>query len=471
MINFLLKPLSIFVLGLLTSVSVFSQTLPTATETAKAITIGWNLGNTLEAIGGETAWGNPLTTQSLIDSVRAAGFNTIRVPVSWHTHADPTTNTIDTAWLARVKEVVDYGIKNNMYIILNIHWDNGWLENNVTEAMQASVNEKQFKYWTQIANYFKSYDGHLLFASANEPNVENGTQMAVLVSYHQTFIKAVRATGGNNSSRTLIVQGPSTDIEKTKQWMNTLPTDEIADRLMVEVHYYTPYNFTLMTEDTSWGKMFYYWGKGYHSTSDVTRNATYGEETAVDALFQSMKTKFIDKGIPVIIGEFAAIKRTSLTREALALHTASRQYYLNYVASAAVRFGDLKLIYWDNGYYGNNNTGLFDRSTGAIMDRGAVAALMEGTGKGVVTGIADNEEITDTQIFPNPFTSTINLLIAKPNQVNRIVILDMVGKQLETIEKAGISSISTIGSSLKPGLYLVQIQGADSYQSFKVLKK
>ena len=108
-----------------------------------------------------------------------------------------------------------------MYVILNIHWDGGWLENNVTPAAQESVNEKQYNYWTQIANYFKEYDEHLLFASANEPNVDNASGMSVLLSYHQTFINAVRVTGGNNSSRTLVIQGPSTDIEKSNSLMNT----------------------------------------------------------------------------------------------------------------------------------------------------------------------------------------------------------------------------------------------------------
>ena len=138
---------------------------------------------------------------------------------------------------------MDYCIKDSLYVILNIHWDSGWLENRVNKANQDQVNERQNAYWTQIANYFKDYDEHLLFAGANEPNVEDAAGMSVLLSYHQTFIDAVRATGGNNSSRTLIIQGPSTDIDKTNNLMNTMPTDQIADRLMVEVHYYTPYQF------------------------------------------------------------------------------------------------------------------------------------------------------------------------------------------------------------------------------------
>ena len=146
--------------------------------------------------------------------MKAAGFNTIRIPVAWFCHSDTVNSTIDEDWLARVKEVVDYCINDDLYVIINAHWDKGWLENRVNLANQAEVNQRQEAYWTQIAEYFKNYDEHLLFAGANEPNVHDTTAMSVLMTYHQTFIDAVRATGGNNSSRTLIVQGPSTDIEE-----------------------------------------------------------------------------------------------------------------------------------------------------------------------------------------------------------------------------------------------------------------
>jgi len=250
--------------------------LPTSQEIASRVKVGWNLGNTLEAIGGETAWGNPNATQKLIDSVKAAGFNTIRLPVSWDSHANSTTHIIDPAWMARVKEVVDYCIKDSMYVFINIHWDNGWLEKHVNTTDSANVKLKQKAYWTQIASYFKDYDEHLLFASANEPNASDAIATSVLLSYHQTFIDAVRATGGNNSSRTLIIQGPDTDMDKTNSYMNTMPVDTIGNRLMVEVHYYTPWNFCGMGKDESWGKMFYYWGNGYHSTINLTRNPTWG---------------------------------------------------------------------------------------------------------------------------------------------------------------------------------------------------
>jgi len=339
-----------------------------ATQIAAQMKIGFNLGNTLEAICGETAWGNPITTQTFINSVKAAGFNTVRLPVAWDCHS--TNQVIDSSWLARVKTVVDYCINANLYVIINIHWDNGWLENNVTTSAQASVNAKQKTYWTQIANAFKAYDQRVLFASANEPNVEDATGMSVLLSYHQTFINAVRATGGNNSSRTLVIQGPGTDCEKTNNLMNTMPTDTIANRLIVEVHYYTPYQFCLMTEDASWGKMFYYWGNGYHSNTDTSRNATWGEEGDVEKYLGFMKSKFVDKGIPVIIGEFLAIKRTNPAD--LALHLNSRDYYHKYVVSSAKNKGII-IFLWDT-------EAVINRNTGAVTDQRTVNALMAGVG-------------------------------------------------------------------------------------------
>jgi len=346
--------------------------LPTATQLAGEMKVGWNLGNTLEAICGETAWGNPVATQSLINSVKAAGFNTIRIPVSWDCHS--TSNVIDAAWLARVKTVVDYCMTADLYVIINIHWDNGWLENNVTTSAQASVNAKQQAYWTQIANYFKTYDERVLFASANEPNVEDATGMSVLLSYHQTFINAVRATGGNNSSRTLVIQGPSTDIAKTNTLMNTMPTDQIANRLMVEIHYYTPWNFCGLTTDEWWGSQFFYWGNGNHSTIEPSRNATWGEESELDGYFTQMKTKFVDEGIPVILGEYGAIKRTNPAD--MTKHVASRQYYNKYVTGSAIAKGMIP-CYWDNGA---SDFALFNRTTGAVIDQGVLDAIMEGAG-------------------------------------------------------------------------------------------
>jgi len=263
----------------------------TAAQLAAKMKIGWNLGNTLEAIGGETAWGNPKVTKALISAIKQNGFNAVRIPCSWDQYTDPATAKIKGAWLSRVKEVVQYCIDNDMYVILNIHWDGGWLENNCTPEKRRPVNAKQKAYWEQIATCLRDFDDHLIFASANEPAVTNAAQMDVLLSYHQTFIDAVRSTGGKNAYRTLVIQGPSTDFDKTLRLMNKMPQDIVKKRLMLEVHSYTPYQFALMTRDEKWGNQFYYWGRGYHSPTDTTHNATWGEESDIDRIAKVLKRK------------------------------------------------------------------------------------------------------------------------------------------------------------------------------------
>ena len=349
-----------------------------ATEIASRMKLGWNIGNTLEAIGGETAWGNPKVTKALIDLVKAKGFNSVRIPCSWNQNmANPATAEIKVEWLNRVKEVVQYCVDNNMYVIINIHWDGGWLEENCTTAKKEVNNAKQKAFWEQIATHFRDFDEHLLFASANEPNVDNASEMAVLKSYHQTFIDAVRSTGGKNATRTLVVQGPSTDIDKTYKLMKTLPTDTVENRMMAEVHFYGPWNFAGLTKDESWGKMFYYWGAGNHSATDIDRNPTYGEEAELDALFKSMKTLYVDKGIPVILGEFGAIRRNNLSGDDLELHLKSRAYYNKYIVQQSKANG-LIPFYWDEGSVSDKGFGIFNRSNNTVYDQRVLDALIEG---------------------------------------------------------------------------------------------
>ena len=362
-----------------------AQTLPTATSIAQEMGIAWNIGNSLEVPGDPLLWGNPLPTQRLIDSVKAAGFKTVRIPAAWDSHADQITYEIDPNWMAQVKQVVDFCIKDSLFVILNSHWDGGWLEENISTSKQVEVNKKQGAYWRQIATTFRDYGRHLLFASANEPAVQDtyGTpfgpdRMAVLNSYHQTFIDSVRATGSNNASRTLIVQGPRGDIELTNTVMTIMPTDRIADRIMAEVHFY-PYQFTLMERDESWGKVFYYWGNGNHSTTDTDRNSTWGEEPYVDSMFNLMKTQFVDRNIPVILGEFGAVKRMTLTGDSLNRHILSRRYFYQYVISSAKSRGIIPVA-WDAGGKGNLTMTIFDRRTGAIYDLGLLNAIRHGAG-------------------------------------------------------------------------------------------
>lgn len=280
----------------------------TAVELAAKIGLGWNIGNTMEAPGGESGWGNPAITEAYIKTIKQLGFNAIRIPCAWDLgHVDnQNTAHIDPNWLSRVKEVVGYCVSNEMYVVLNIHWDGGWLEHGCTLEKKDSVNAKQKAFWEQIATTMRNFDAHLMFASTNEPTTENAEQMEVLLSYHQTFVNAVRSTGGRNTYRTLVLQGSSEMLN-----VNDFPTDPTPERMMYEEHNYTPFQFTALGEDVSWGRMFYYWGTGHHSLIEPDRNATWGGEDAHDQYFQRIKEKFVDKGIPVLMGEYGAYRRTT----------------------------------------------------------------------------------------------------------------------------------------------------------------
>jgi endoglucanase len=346
-----------------------------AVQLAAKFKLGWNIGNTFEAPGGETGWGSAVITEDYIKFIKQQGFTAIRLPCAWNWHhlSNEATAQIDPNWLNRVKEVVGYCVKNDVYVLLNIHWDGGWLDGNINKIKQDSINAKQKALWEQIATTMRDFDEHLMFAGTNEPPAENAEQMAILASYHQTFINAVRSTGGKNSYRVLVVQGPSTDIDKTNNLMNTLPTDVVKDRMMVEVHFYTPFQFCLMFDgDANWGKMFYYWGAAHHSTIEPDRNATWGEENDVKKLFVSMKTKFADKGIPIIMGEYGAYRRNGgAYRPAdAATHNDAVDYWITFVTREALANG-LKPFWWDTG-------GALDRKNNTVLDQRTITALLAG---------------------------------------------------------------------------------------------
>ena len=357
-------------LALLLAAISHSQTLPTAQQVASQINLGWNLGNTLEAICGETAWGNPAASQQLINSVKAAGFNFIRIPVSWNCHITDGTTTIPAAWTTRVKQVVDMALAANMYAIINIHWDNGWLQDHVTFADQAAVNARQQALWTQIANAFKTYDQRLLFAGTNEVHADYGTptseHITVQQSYNQTFVNAVRATGGNNASRTLVVQTYNTNIQHGLNFF-TLPTDTIANRLMVEVHNYDPYDFTINPNGAC-----NVWGAPY---PDSGGNCNWAYESYFDGIFAQVRSKWIVQGVPVILGEYGVETRPGKSLEA-------RAYWNEYINRAAALNG-IKTFYWDNGAPSTGNTfRIFDRNSGAVVDQAVLDAILRGSGVG-----------------------------------------------------------------------------------------
>jgi aryl-phospho-beta-D-glucosidase BglC (GH1 family) len=214
------------------------------------------------------------------------------------------------------------------------------------------------------------------------------------VGYEQVFIDVVRATGGNNAKRILIVQGPNTDVDMTYDLMNTLPTDATSKRLMVEVHYYSPWNFAGMTQDESYGKMFNYWGAANHVTGS-SHNATWGEETYLKQQLTKMKTKFVDKDIPVIIGEYGANwKSVSGTGEKQSNHDASIKLYYQLINQYSAELGGMVPFAWDTNYIGHPCMTLINRSAKSIY----VTPAMEGINAAVLAADIDVKKMAETNM-------------------------------------------------------------------------
>ena len=367
---------------------------------------GWNLGNTMEAgsntnldtnkggLAAETTWQSTKTTQGIIDMVKAQGFKSIRIPCSWvmgHI-SDAATTQIDAAWMARVKEIVDYAIKADMYVIINDHWDGGWLEDSFKDVSEATVSKNSAKLavvWKQIAEEFKDYDERLLFAGLNEPAHSSGLAASAYVqalkTYEETFIKTVRATGGNNAKRVLIVQGPATSIDDTYNAFGEMPSDEAEKRLMLEIHSYDPWTFCGLEQDESWGKMQYYWGTDHTLSGAGNRNATSNEKDLL-TLFQKMK-KYTDAGIPVVMGEYGANHRNvkSIKGQNQKKHDEAVAFWYEKATRYAMECGMIPFA-WDL------NFSLFDRSKEAVLDWSSsstnikVNGALEGIQKGAEAG-------------------------------------------------------------------------------------
>ncbi|UUF12501.1 MULTISPECIES: cellulase family glycosylhydrolase [Flavobacterium] len=338
--------------------------------------MGINIGNTMES-PKEAEWVSSKITESYVKFLKQTGFNAVRLPTGWvWSHlSDPDKMKIDPAWLSRVHEVVKWCVDNDMYVILNAHGDDGWLEKSVNKEMQETINAKQKAIWEQIATSMRDFDEHLIFAGTNEPAVDNAEQMAILNTYHETFIKAVRATGGKNSYRVLVVQGPSTDIIKTSNLMTTLPNDVVPNRLMLEVHFYGPWHFNLLKDgeynpDT---KASYYWGAGNHSTIEPERNAPDGEEDELSIEIGKIK-KFVDAGIPVILGEYGTWRRTADLGRAVPLdtemHNRSVEAWATFVTKTAKANGMLP-FWWEIGFN-------LDRANNSIKDQALINAIKAG---------------------------------------------------------------------------------------------
>ena len=412
--------------GIACGMTLFASTaafaLPKATEIYPKMGLGYNIGNTMEVPGNPTAWGNSFPDAAYVKAIKDAGFTTVRIPCAWDSHA--SNGTINAGWLDSVKTVVDLVIGNGMYAILNSHWDNGWLEDRVFDgtgyakdetitSSAAEVAAKQENYWKQIATKFAEYDEHLIFASANEPGVndpwnggsDNGqwafdeTRMQVLKQFHEACLKAVRSTGGNNATRIVVVQSPRTEIDKSPLLASMYPTDPAGEGYtMAEVHFY-PYQFSLKTDgDTKydWGTMneFYYWEDQTpgNDAAHTCSGTSLGSKSSIDNLFSGLKTRFYDKGIPVVIGEMGAVKRFGLTGERLRAHLNARAAWYGYTAAAAKKNGLVPCV-WDTGDEGDGNFTIIRRqvskfggNVGDITDYETLNAMRDAYGLAALTG-------------------------------------------------------------------------------------
>ncbi len=352
------------------------------TAITAAMGMGWNLGNQLEAssnkVPSETAWGNPIITEDLIKAVKAQGFNTIRIPVSYLSKiGDAPDYTIDSAWLDRVQEVVDYVVSNDMYAVMNIHGDGyytvdgGWLL--CVDDNQDEIKAKYEAVWKQIADRFKDYDEHLIFESMNEefdntygrPNKDG---YANINEYNQIFVDTVRGTGSNNTKRWLLLPGWNTNVEYTAgNYGFVIPEDKLCEsdgkRIMISVHYYDPYNFTL-DENSSSAKT--QWGK--YATENFDN---WGQEDYVDSQMQKLHDTFVAEGYPVIIGEMGVQDKTHLSES----FNEYRRYWLEYVVKSAKANGCIP-VYWDNGWNGKNGFGLFDRTSCTVTQQSLIDAMI-----------------------------------------------------------------------------------------------
>ncbi len=334
----------------------------TSAEIVADIKVGWNLGNTLDShdtygSDTETGWGNPKTTQEMIDTVQAAGFNAVRVPVTWAEHISDD-GTIEADWLARVREVVDYAYNNGMYVILNVHHDDAyWLV--PTYDKQATTEKILVRIWEQLSAEFADYDHHLIFEGMNEPRVigsatewSGGTpeERDVINQLYAKFVETVRSTGGLNADRTLVISSHAQSITEAAVSAVKVPDD---DHIVVSIHSYAPWDFCGTDSSRStWG--------------------SEADKAELDKNFKYLSDTFISKGVPVIIDEFGAVNKGE--------NTSDRAAYYEYYIKSAKSFG-IKCFVWDNGAVnadGDNGFGLLNRNECTWYYPSIVNAIMRG---------------------------------------------------------------------------------------------
>ena len=335
----------------------------TAQEVVSDMGMGINLGNTFESCGTwidassvsnfEKAWGSPIITKDMIDGYAAEGFKTLRIPVAWSNMMDDDY-TIAPEYLERVAEVAQWAVDNDMYVIINEHWDSGWIEE-YPEKPEEVMNH-YLAIWEQVADYFKDFDDHLIFESQNEElgnwskvwnrwgSTDEGKQDCYdyALAFNQNFVDLVRNSGGNNDDRLLLISGIITDVDLTCDEMFQMPEDP-ADKMAVSVHYYTPYNFALSDNASTWG--------------------TPEEYLELNTYMRKLYTRFVSQGVPVIIGE-ACVGFKIMDKE-----DGEAREYIDAVCEQAYERGMCPVL-WDINYSesGQTNNSVYKRSLQQMTD-------------------------------------------------------------------------------------------------------
>lgn len=338
-----------------------------AWKMAARLGIGWNLGNHFDAhnngVSGETFWGNPKATQTTFTKLKAAGFSTVRIPVTWLGHiGEAPEYKIEDAWLDRVAEVVGYAEKAGLNVLLNMHHDGAdskyWLDI-ATAALNAEVHnqikEQIAAMWGQIAKKFADKGDFLIFESFNEIHdgkwgwganrTDGGKQYKCLNEWNQTFVDAVRAAGGNNAGRILGVPAYCTNVGIAIESF-VMPADKVEGRLMLSVHCYDPSSYCLEATHSEWGH-----------TASSSKKAPGDNEADLEKTFAKLYSNYISKGIPAYLGEFGCVNRATAREQAF------QQYYLKYFAKLSKVYGVPAMI-WDNGAKGSG------KETHAFIDHG-----------------------------------------------------------------------------------------------------
>lgn len=297
----------------------------TTAEVVRSMGLGINLGNTMEACGDwinknggvkayETAWGSPEITKNIIKGYADSGFRVLRIPVAW-SNLMGDNYTINKELMDRVKQITQWTVDCGMYAIVNIHWDNGWWEKFPDD--KENCMKKYTRIWEQICEGFKGFNGKVMFESLNEEGgwdklwnrySQQGDKQAsygLLNEINQKFVDIVRASGGNNGSRHLLIAGYCTDIDLTCDSSFKMPKDP-KNRCAVSVHYYTPATFCILGQDADWGKLKTTWGSN-KDIKELTKN------------MDKLKKTFVDKGIPVIIGEYSVCEKQVKDKDSVRL--------------------------------------------------------------------------------------------------------------------------------------------------------